>query len=114
MFSQGFASGLMSIREESPGRTGRFQAFAEPLAGNVLYNAACPAGQGLGHQEQREGRRGDACRDALLEVITLPCSNGTWVLWVGRWVAAKGASTRLGGGKAQLCAQMGQGIGRNW
>lgn len=45
MFSQGFASGLMSIREESPGRTGRFQGFAEPLAGNVLHDAACPGGR---------------------------------------------------------------------
>lgn len=74
MFSQGFASGLMSIREESPGRTGRFQGFAKPLAGNVLHNVACPAGQGLGHREQREAQRGAACGDALLEVVTSPCS----------------------------------------
>lgn len=76
MFSQGFASGLMSIREESPGRTGRFQGFAEPLAGNVPYDVACPARQGLGHREQREGRKDDACRDALLEVGTCPAAAG--------------------------------------
>ena len=70
MFSQGFASGLMSIREESPGRTGRFQGFAEPVAGNVLQDMLHCAGQGLGRWEQREGQRGDACRDALLQVVT--------------------------------------------
>lgn len=65
----------MSIREESPGRTGRFQGFAEPLAGNVLHSAVCPAGQGLGREEQREGGwRGDACGHALLEVVASPCS----------------------------------------
>lgn len=96
MFSQGFASGLMSIREESPGRTGRFQGFAEPLAGNVLHNAACPAGQGPGHREQREGRRGDARRDAVVEVVSSPCSDGTRVLRVRRWAMAKGAGTGLG------------------
>lgn len=46
MFSRGFASGLMSIREESPGRTGRFQGFAEPPAGNVLCGRCVLRGGG--------------------------------------------------------------------
>lgn len=75
MFSQGFASGLMSIREESPGRTGRFQGFAEPLPGNVLRKAACPAGQGLRRRSKGEGG-GEMPRKALHAVSRLilhPC-----------------------------------------
>jgi len=100
MFSRGFASGLMSIREESPGRTGRFQGFAEPLAGNVLHDAACPAAQGW--DVGSEGKRGGVMSAGVRCWRQLPCSaacsSWTWVLRVLRWVLAKGASSGLGEG----------------